>query len=342
MSLERRFTRNGRTLLYRGQPVRLAGIYPRLSHKQGIEHLPGTQYDPKMNELKQRGNNFFRHWMLPYWWYSRAGNSYSPFRRNGVWDLNKYNANYFHRLELMIQSAQRHGIVVQIMIFDGTGIEVYDDNGDGHDDRWQFNPWNRNRNAHNFILDETAPQGGAPEFFHVQWNANQKGVQERFIRKVLAHTKQYWNVFYEIMNEPNTGPRINVQHRMLWADWVTSVIWSETNGARMIFYNDFDHGRDFNYWRANKATLTSYDKVDGVIFHGDPYGIDPNRPNYHFRNEKLFQVSSDGFNPELRDRYSFNLGRTGHAFRHGMLFQAESLSLHAANGIQAGGPPTVL
>jgi hypothetical protein len=113
----------------------------------------------------------------------------------------------------------------------------------------------------------------------------------------------------------------------------------------MIFYcqpvgNDLrDIAADVIYWRANRATLTGYDRLDGVIFHGRPNVVDPDDAIYTFRNEKIFQVSTDAFpNPSGRDDQGFNQSTATYAFSKGMLFQAESISLSAAAGIRDAQP----
>jgi Cellulase (glycosyl hydrolase family 5) len=337
MSLETRFTRSGRKLLYNGADVRLAGIYPRKSNSEGIEALDVANFGPPLQELASYRNNFFRHWMIPYWHYVKPGNAYSPYFRDGAgWNLRQYNEDYFARLDRMIVEAKSRGIVVQITVFDATGLKTLDDS------RWNHHPWNQKNNAHNFILDEQRPDGGIPEFYHPQFNPKLKEAQETYARAVVSRTKAHWNVFYEIINEPY-GP--SQEERVGWADWMTGVIDSEVGGERMIFYcqpvgNDLrDIAADVNYWRANRATLTGYDRLDGVIFHGRPNVVDPDDTIYTFRNEKIFQVSTDAFpNPSGRDDQGFNQSTATYAFSKGMLFQAESISLSAAAGIRDAQP----
>ena len=66
--------------------------------------------------------------------------------------------------------------------------------------------------------------------------------------------------------------------------------------------------------------------------------INPDNASYAFRNEKIFQVSSDTF-PQGRDTYASNLKWAQHAFNHKMMFQAESNSTEAARGIGDSNPP---
>jgi hypothetical protein len=334
MALETRLTRSGSSLLYNGRAARLAGIYPPKSASAGIEALD-VDPNPIFDQLRTRKNNYFRFPMLPYYHYDEPGFAYSPYFRdtNGKWKLDSFNSNYFDRLRAMISKAAAHGLAVQITLFDSTGLEF--ETSDAQQ-RWPRNPWKRENNYFNFIVDEQGPVGGIPEFYHVQFNAKQKELQALFIQHVVALTKDFWNVVYEIMNEPGGGP--NWQHdRVFWADWVTGEIVKETLGQRLIFYNDFSgsltaadgRGADVNFWRANKATFMNYDRLDGVIFHGDPAITSPTDTRYAFRGEKIFLVSTDA--TSFQNDAAKNKQRATAALNLGMPYQAESLSLDVAS-----------
>lgn len=337
MALEQRFTRQGSRLLYRGAPARLAGIYPRQSDTAGIEAL-NVDTAPPLDELRARKNNYFRFPMLPYWLYDQPGFAYSPYFRdnNGTWKLDSFNADYFRRLRTMVANAAARGFAVQITLFDATGLEY--ETAD-REKRWPRNPWNEKNNYYNFILDEKPPAGGLPEFYHVQHNAKQKELQAKYIQHVVALTKDYWNVFYEIMNEPGGGASDAARRdRIYWADWVTGEIDRETLGGRLIFYNDFSLpaspgglGGDVNFWRANRAAFQNYDRLDGVIFHGDPNGIDPSSTQYAFRGEKIFLVSTDAAGTVKQDDPAFNKNAARRALDLGMPYQAETLKLTVAD-----------
>jgi len=341
MALETRFTRTGSKLLYRGQPVRLAGIYPPKTSDAGIEALD-VDPAPIFDQLRTRGNNYFRFPMLAYYHYDEPGFAYSPYLRdpNGKWKIDSFNANYFNRLRAMIEKAAARGIAVQITLFDSTGLEYETSD---REERWPRNPWNAANNYFNLIHDEKAPVGGIPEFYHVQFNAKQKELQALFIQHVVALTKDYWNVFYEIMNEPGGVPA-NQRDRIAWADWVTGEIDKETLGARLIFYNDFTGtaangpGGDVNYWRANRATFTSYGRLDGVIFHGDPAITDPNDTRYDFRTEEIFLVSTDATPKTFQDDPVVNGKRAKRALDLGMPYQAETLKLTVADALKTLNP----
>lgn len=277
-----------------------------------------------MDRLQSRKCNFFRFPLMPYWQYAKPGDAYSPFRRevNGLWKLDSLNGSYKDRLRRMIEIAAAHKIAVQLTLFDTTGLEA-------GADRWDKNPWNDVNNTASFI--RAAPDG-LPEFYDVAHNAALKQLQEAYLQWVVGWTKDYWNVFYEIMNEPGG----DLDARVAWANWVTGVVDGATLSQRLIFYNQHPYTtNDMNHWFENRATLTNFDKLDGVIFHGTPSDIRPGDARFANYRDKIFQVSSDAGPIPQRCRKTWNQTMTNHAFANGMMFQAETLSLPAADGIGA-------
>jgi hypothetical protein len=178
-------------------------------------------------------------------------------------------------------------------------------------------------------------KSGLPELYRD--NAALRNLQKAWIQDAVAQTKNNWNVFYEIMNEPMQG---SVNDRINWADWVVGVIHGVTNGSRLIFYNDHTggaRGQDVNAWKQS-TTLQNYDKFHGVIFHGAATDYVPNDPPYKFLNDKIFQISSDGQPKAAVNDFQTNKNWCAHAFAHKMMFQAESNSTEAARGIGFNSP----
>lgn len=348
MPLEVRFTRNGSALRYRNNPAFLAGIYPPKRDNCELEGHCGEAFecgiealdlaDPALNQamarLQSRKCNFFRFPLFPYWHYGKPGDAYSPFRRevNGQWKLDSLNGSYKDRLRRMIEIAAAHKIAVQLTLFDTNGIE------EGAE-RWNRSPWNDANNTSAFIKSSDA-KDGLPEFYQIEQTAGLKQIQEAYLQWVVGWTKDYWNVFYEIMNEPGG----DVATKVAWANWVTGVVDGAVLSKRLIFYNMHPYtAGDMDYWSDHRATLTNYDKLDGVIFHGVPTDIKPSAPRFAKYRDKIFQVSSDAGPLNSRCRNDWNQAMTNHAFANGMMFQAETLSVDAAAGIGAANPrPTDL
>ncbi|HEX8473233.1 MAG TPA: hypothetical protein VF666_04315 [Pyrinomonadaceae bacterium] len=329
----------------------LAGIFAHTAKLDG-------NFDPIIDVLSTRKNNFFRHYLTNYFLYiinddtppiptpddTDQRKRYSPFLwldDREKWDLTKYNDNYFARLKRMLASAAARGVVVQLTLFDGAGMRFLT--------RWPYNPWNEDRNINNVV---TGSNSAMPSFYtdrdtpaldsNGQPTTTLGKIQDAFIAKVVTETLGYWNVVFEIMNEPTGGtPAI----RARWADIITGVINNYTKGRRLIFYNDhsFDPahpkgGQDVNAWK----TLPNYKALDGVIFHGDPNNFLPDStPAWEFTADKLIQASSDTHNEVQREERIWNRDTTTRLFSRHIIFQAEAGKTTAADGIgQATPPPT--
>jgi hypothetical protein len=334
------FIRTGRVLTYHGDPVYLAGKYPTTAAGAGIDALPNIDYEPVMQAHAAQRNNFFRHWIFPYWHYGKPGNAYSPFRRgaDGRWDLRPpYNDDYFRRLDRMIRAALHHGVVVQLTIFDATGLKAIDPA------RWAKSPWNDANNVQSFI----AGADGTAAFFDHDGIPGLAQAQKGLVDEVVGRTMGYWNVCYEIMNECGGGA---LAERVRWIDTVTGWIDAKTGGGRLVFHNDYaqigtQSGSDVDHWCRNQATLRNFPRLDGVIFHNNPRTVKPDTdPRYAcFRAEKVFQVSTDAFDETKREDFAWNLETTRQVFALKMMFQAEAVKADVARGIgQAAPSPTPL
>ena len=105
-----------------------------------------------------------------------------------VYDLDRWNPEYFDRLHRFLDAAAKRGIVVELTVFSNT----YADN------IWALNPL-RKENNRQHVGD-------------VQWedylslkNHELVSRQEAYARKIIDETSGYDNVYYEICNEPGGG-----------------------------------------------------------------------------------------------------------------------------------------
>lgn len=361
-----KFTRRGREIFYNGQTARLAGILAGVGNTTTTDSLD-PPFDDDFARLTAVENNFHRHWLVPYYNYSPLAKGEDLLKRNALftrsyvaaedeilWNLYGYNADYFARLNQMIAKAAQVGVVVQLVLFDRTGLdatgsggaETWKDPATGVKypiRRWDDSPWNKDNNAQNFLAGsmKTRPDGttffnALPEFF-IPNPPGLRAAQQSYIQQVVGQTKNNWNVFYEIMNEPNGG---SADDRVKWADWVVGVITAATGGASMIFYNDFHGGTDVNQWKT--SGLPNYNNFHGVIFHSVPTSIDPDAPTagdtYKFLQEKIFQVSTDGNSGATRDDKGANYNWCHYSFLKKMIFQAHTVSSDAALGIGLNHP----
>jgi hypothetical protein len=387
-----RFQRVGRLLLYQGRPVRLASVIAGTpaqaancpvsepDGKGSPDHMADSTYNPaaQLARLRRdfRRNNHFRHWLMAYWHYGPKPDptcndadynpAFSPFLyRGGKWDVSNFsvskpadNTGYFLRLKQLIEAARAQGVVVQLVLFDRSGLDVDMPAKEKCASRWTNNPWNHNRN-HNDGLKSTP---GVPTFYDrtkamnklrfedgrwVSYPTTLGALQDAYVTKVVQETCAYWNVFYEIMNEPiYSTPDV----RTGWANAIAAAIAAALPPGirRIVLYNDHSGGADMSSWRAHQSTLTQYSRIDGVALHANKVDIlsfDPDTSGFDFAAEKVFQVSSDTAPGDLRGTCDWNRNVTNHAFDPGVavIFQAHSNTNNAAHGIATGyRPPSEL
>jgi hypothetical protein len=105
--------------------------------------------------------------------------------QNGLYDLERYNPDYFVRLKDFILEAEKQGIVVEVTLF----TSIYAENS------WKLCPFNSINNIN---------QVGDIPFQRVNtlFNGELQSYQEQFIRKMVSELNDFDNVFFEIQNEP--------------------------------------------------------------------------------------------------------------------------------------------
>jgi hypothetical protein len=121
----------------------------------------------------------------------------APFMRTGpgkamdgepIYDLDKWNPEYFDRLHSYLDAASKHGIVVELTVFSNTYV----------DNIWALNPLRAENNLQHVgkVAWEDYMSLKDPEL--VRW-------QSKYARKIIDETSGYDNVYYEICNEPGGG-----------------------------------------------------------------------------------------------------------------------------------------
>jgi len=121
----------------------------------------------------------------------------SPYMRTGpgkamdgepMYDLDKWNPEYFDRLHKFLDAASKRGIVVELTVFSNT----YADN------IWALNPLRAENNLQHVgkVQWEDYISLKDPELARRQ---------TAFARKIIEETSAYDNVYYEICNEPGGG-----------------------------------------------------------------------------------------------------------------------------------------
>lgn len=362
-----------KAIYFNNRELHLAGIFP------GVDRLDGN-FNTILDKLSTRDNNFFRQYLTAYFHYRHdvepiqtptgedQRQRYSPFfwhkpddpdpTKRQKWDLTRFNEDYFKRLRAMLNAARGRGIVVQLILFDGAGI--------GPVNRFKYHPWNAARNINGVV----AGASGLATFLtrrdlpakdsNGQPTTTLGKIQDEFIRQVVTRTLDFWNVVFEVMNEPTQA---TPAARARWADTIVGVINRYTKGRRLIFYNDHsqyaedvDHpgGADVNHWRT--LPNSNYRALDGVILHGDPNLVRPETAQFQqawkFVGEKVIQASSDTYttvNPETggvyREESEWNRTTASAMFARHVVYQAEAGEggrMTAADGIKLAKPTEIL
>ena len=179
---------------YDGAPVLLLGG----SDEDNLFNHPAMMRD-NLDTLARIGGNYIRGTLS---W--RDEGNVPPFESNGsVYDLDRFNQEFFDRLDTCIREAAARDIVVQIELW--ATFDYYLEN-------WLINPFNPKNNS-NYTTENTRlvtewefhpAQRPQPFFYSVPAQNNDTMLlryQEAFARKVLDVTLPYNNVLYSIDNE---------------------------------------------------------------------------------------------------------------------------------------------
>lgn len=187
---------------YHDKPMLLLGG----SDDDNLFQWPEKILIPHLNRLKKAGGNFIRNTMSDR---KDKGFEVYPFQKqeNGLYDLNKWNEEYWTRFERLLIETVKRNIIVQIEIWDRFD---YTDNRDNY--RWQIQPYNPDNNV-NFTYEESGfteyyrdhpSKNKQPFFFTTPAQQNNLVVlnyQQKFVDKILDYTLSYDNILYCIDNE---------------------------------------------------------------------------------------------------------------------------------------------
>ena len=120
-------------------------------------------------------------------------------------DLKKYNREYFDRLRSRVEAADKRGIYVSIMLFEGWAMQFSPWDWEGH-------PFYAKNNINN-IDGDVNKDGKGLEVYTLK-NKKVTALQEAYVRKVIDTVNNLNNVLYEISNE-NHSPSTEWQYHMI-------------------------------------------------------------------------------------------------------------------------------
>ncbi len=191
---------NPKYLLFRGKPLALVSAS---EHYGSVINRP-FDFEKYLDDAQQHKMTVTRTFLL-YRELQSARNASSPckpespdyiapYPRTGpgiamdgepMYDLDKWNPEYFDRLHRLLDAASKRGIVVELTIFSNT----YED------EIWALNPLRAANNLQHV---------GAVDWedYNSLKDAELVRRQEAFARKIIQETSGYDNVYYEICNEP--------------------------------------------------------------------------------------------------------------------------------------------
>lgn len=194
-----------------GRAIYLTGSHPwNTIQDMGItQPPPAFDFDAFLDFLEKHGHNFVRLWRyeLTEWtgWNEKQPpvrfTAQHPWKRTGPgaaldglpkFDFEQWDETYFERLRSRVHAAQRRGIYVSVMLFEGWCLRIKPDTWAGH-------PLNAANNINGINGDPNA-DGRGLEVQMLKIAAITE-LQKAYIRKVIDIVNEFDNVLYEISNE---------------------------------------------------------------------------------------------------------------------------------------------
>ncbi len=188
---------------------------------------PDFDYDRYLNFLTRHGHNFIRLWV----WEQAQWMQFKPkavpvrytplpFQRTGPglaldgqlrFDLTRFNEAYFTRLRNRVIAAQKQGIYVSVMLFQGFSLDkTRGDRSKGN--AWHGHPFNAANNVNH--IDGNPSHDDTGREVHTLAIPKVTKIQERYVRKVIDTVGDLDNVLWEIGNECDARS-VQWQYRMI-------------------------------------------------------------------------------------------------------------------------------
>jgi hypothetical protein len=206
----RPYKQNPRYWQYRGKPVLLLGG----TKDDNLFQIPDLA--EHLDLLAACGGNYIRNTMS-----ARDPGNVQPFKKlsDGRYDLDRWNPEYWRRLERMLRLTQERDIFPQIELWAFHDFNVK---------TWPANPWRPSNNI-NYGTNDTKLNNSAVnlgwnthEFFFTvpALNKDEKvlAYQKKYVDKILAYSLAYDHVLYCITNEIH--PRFSPEWGYYWAGYI--------------------------------------------------------------------------------------------------------------------------
>ncbi len=206
-----------------GKAVYLTGAHTWANFQDNgfTDPPPPFDYEKYLDFLIQNNHNFFRLWTSENGkWITETTKEYwfspMPFERTGPgnaldskpkYDLTKLNQSYFDRLRQRVIDAQKRGIYVSIMLFNGWCIEDKKLSDSPltitPGNPWHGHPFHRDNNVNGIDGDPNNNERG--EETHTLQIPAVLAIQEAYVKKVIDTVNDLDNVLYEVSNESPLG-----------------------------------------------------------------------------------------------------------------------------------------
>ena len=207
--------------------------------------------------------NHGRHWTIKSWRMDDPDRHWPWKRVSGhgktnagleKFDLSQWDEWYWSRFRQYLELAEKHGVYIQIQLWDRSGISKAKK-------RWNFHPFNPDNNINHIPdLPNGNKDGRLDNAFYNLSNSKLIYFQQLYVDKLVKETSRFSSAIYEICNEYcdinyNSGPAKWEQH---WMDFV-KLRCNNIVAANSIAKNTKPKGTPDYYW--------TYKNLDMVNWH---------------------------------------------------------------------------
>ena len=234
---------------YNGEPVMLLGG----SVEDNLFQIP--HLEEQLDLLASVGGNYVRNTMS-----SRDSGNVWAFHldsETGLYDLSKWNPEYWDRFQTLLELSSEREIVVQVEIW--ATFDFYRDN-------WTVNPFNPENNT-NYTTERTKLPAVVrthpiycdnPFFWSVPAHHNNMPVldyQQRFVDKLLSYSLAYDHVLYCIDNETS----VTSEWGKFWSEYIrkkagekdktihVTEMWDPWDLDHISHRESFDHPETYSF-----------------------------------------------------------------------------------------------
>lgn len=237
--------------------------------------LVGPRYGMKFNlyldKLKAAKINYLRLFL-----FNPQRVRHYPFRVENLGQGNKFSLEkvsqpFLQRLTEFVGKARARGIVVCISLSSSQAI--------ARADSWRDSPFNA-ANNNNKLIENVAdaratycvirrPPDGP---YNPAWPAQQRlyWIQRNLFTQVVNATKPFWNVMYELFNEPNPNIAEVIPWHVEAATWLNGLLFDPARGrrARLVSATADDRLLDDTNFLDRLLPATGTRLIDVFSFHG--------------------------------------------------------------------------